>query len=119
MFYTDISNSKIPTEIIKSPQDTTVFPDQKSMFTCEVNVTFHGWKVNGTGFSSLPPEIRNNLTRLTKTVGNNELITLIIPGRVIYNETTVQCVAAKEILGDEVESENASLTIQGIFTPFK
>ena len=86
------------------------------MFTCEVNVTFHGWKVNGTGFSRLPLEIRNNLTRLTETVGNNELITLIIPGRVMYNETTVQCVAAKEIDGDEVESESASLTIQGIFT---
>ena len=102
----------MPTEIIRSPQDTTVFINQQATFTCEINATFGGWKVNGTGFSNLSLEVRRDLMPLTESIGDNILVTLSIPGKAAYNKTTIQCVAVESGGGVE-ESENVYLLYQG------
>ena len=83
------------------------------MFTCEINGAYNGWRVNGTSLSALPPEIRGDLIRFTKIVGDNDLITLTIPGKAVYNGTTIQCITGVIGSSDEVESKNATLIIQG------
>ena len=101
----------VPLGIIKGPQDRTVYQEQLAVFTCETGGgDFVGWKVNGTGFTSLPPEVQEDLrTRLVES-GRS---TLTIVARATYNGTTVQCVTVQSD-GDVLGSENATLTIQGI-----
>ena len=69
--------------------------------------------MNGTGLSNLSPEVRHDLMPLTESIGDNILVTLSIPGKPVYNKTTVQCVAVESGGGLE-ESENVSLLCQGI-----
>lgn len=83
------------------------------MFTCVINGAYNGWRVNGTSLSALPPEIRGDLTRHTKILGDNDLITLTILGKAVYNGTTIQCITGVIESSDEVESKNATLIIQG------
>ena len=71
--------------------------------------------MNGSGFSSLSPEVRGDLMPLTESIGDNILVSLSIPGKAVYNKTTVQCVAV-ESGGGEEESENVFLLYQGTET---
>ena len=48
--------------------------------------------MNGTGLSSLPFEIRDDLDTDQDIVGDGEVFILTIPGRAEYNGTRVQCV---------------------------
>lgn len=101
--------------IIRSPQDTAVFLDQPAMFICEtIGGDFTGWRVNGSSISDLLPEVLDDLKTGPGGVHNYELS---ITARAVYNGTTVQCVTGK-ILGVPIESENVTLTIQGIQTTY-
>ena len=96
------------------PCNTTVFLNQKALFRCVTHgiPLYMYWKVNDTAFTSLPSDIRVDMDTDQVTVGENEEFILTIPGRAEYNGTRVQCVAGDE--GGEDESENATLSIQGI-----
>ena len=83
------------------------------MFTCGINGAFiyQYWRLNGTVYNLLSPEIRNDIDADQETVGGNEELILTIPGRVQYNGTRMQCVVGG---GEgERESENVTLNIQG------
>ena len=100
-------------EIVVSPSDTTVFLDHSALFTCETTGAVYGyWRVNGTAYNELPPELRNVLDADQESVGENEVYTLTIPGRAEYNETVVQCVAGDDE-GGSIESTNVTLKVQG------
>ena len=101
----------VPLAIIKGPQDRTVYQEKLAVFTCQTGGgDFVGWKVNGTGPTSLPHEVQEDLH---ERLVDGERSTLTILARAAYNGTTVQCVTVL-FGGDVVGSENATLTIQGI-----
>ena len=87
----------------------------RGMFSCETSGgDYIIWRVNGTTFSNLSPEISSDID--INPVGiSSGLSTLNIPARAVYNETTVQCVTG-DIGGVVAESENVTLTIQGIYS---
>lgn len=106
-----------PTEIHISPKDTTVFLNRTAMFSCNTSGgNFILWRVNGTSFSDLPPEIRSDLDINPEgiVIIGHGFSTLTIPVRAVYNGTTVQCVTGVDF-GVPVESENVTLTIQGVY----
>ena len=72
------------------------------------------WLVNGTQRSTFLPDIRIDLVvSEIITPEGTTVETLTIPARAQYNGTRVQCVSV--IFGVSfVESDNATLTIQGI-----
>ena len=89
-----------------------MFIDSAVEFTCEINLPFFTWNVNGSFFIQLNDSLRADLKTMQQTVGNNELYTLTIPTRAMYNGTVVQCVAGM-FEGVPAESQNATLLIQG------
>ena len=92
----------------------TVFINQTAEFTCGVHrpFSYQYWRVNGTDLNRLPSDIRDDVVITQNTVGDNEVFILTITARAEYNGTRVQCVTGGG--GDERESENATLNIQGI-----
>ena len=86
------------------------------MFLCDASGgDYILWRVNGTSSNDLPSEILNDLDINPDGIIVSGLVTLSIPGRAVYNGTTVQCVTG-DIGGDPVESEIVTLTIQGTHT---
>ena len=85
------------------------------MFSCDASGgEFIVWRVNGTSYSDSSYDVQSDLD--INPVGLvSGLSTLDIIARAVYNGTTVQCVTG-DIGGDVVESENVTLTIQGIPT---
>ena len=103
-----------PTEVIRPPTDRTVFFDHSAIFSCEVNGGLATWRVNGTYYNSLSPEIRNDVYVFQEDgAGGHEILKLTIPGKAKYNGTKVQCVAG-EFGRDPVESLNATMKVQGV-----
>ena len=102
-------------EIAESPRDTTVFINQTAVFICVTHGTplYLYWRVNGTAYTHLPSDIRDDLVSFHAIVVDtaDPVLVLTITGRAEYNGTRVQCVAGGE--GVERESENATLNIQG------
>ena len=72
------------------------------------------WLVNGTQRETFLPDIRIDLgvSEITSPEGSS-VQNLTIPARAQYNGTRVQCLSVI-IGGPIVESDNATLTIQGI-----
>ena len=103
----------LPTVINIPPQDTTTFLNKTEVFRCQTSDgDFTFWRVNGTSFTDLPLEVKDDLRTDPLEDRDN---TLSIPAKAVYNGTTVQCVTGDyDIGGVAVESENATLTIQGI-----
>ena len=80
------------------------------MFSCDASGSdFTFWRVNGTSISYLDIEIKHQQR------SGSGLSILTITARALYNGTKVQCVTGR-FSGVVVESENATLTIQGIHT---
>ena len=102
------------TEIAESPSDVTVFINQTAVFTCVIHgpFSYQYWRVNGTDLNRLPSDILDDLVITQVTVGGDEEFILTITGKAEYNGTRVQCVTGGG--GDERESENATLNIEGI-----
>ena len=104
------------TEIIASPKNTTVFLNHEGMFTCETNGgDYTIWRVNGMSIDDLSPDIKEDLNFArngSKGTGSG-LFIMNITARTMYNGTTVQCVTGNAG-GVTVESENVTMTIQGI-----
>ena len=105
----------VPTEIITSPQDQVAFLNQEVMFRCvTLGGDISGWLINETGYSDLPNAVRNDLKRSDKSLGSHDIHDLIMPGKADYNGTRIKLLIA--VRGNEpaaVESETASLTLQG------
>ena len=73
------------------------------------------WLVNGTQRATFLLDIRNDLVlseEITTPEGTT-VETVTIPARAQYNRTRVQCVSLI-IRGPSMESDNVTLTIQGI-----
>ena len=87
------------------------------MFTCETVGGSLIWVVNGTQREIHPAEIRRDLV-VSETITDNGTIleNLTIPARAEYNGTRVQCFVAI-FGGSTVQSDNATLWIQGYFNP--
>ena len=86
------------------------------MFTCETDSAYFTiWRLNGTSYTDLPQKIQYDLNFDQEGAeGNNSALhTLTIKARAVYNGTKVQCVTG-DFGGIPVESENVTLTIQGI-----
>ena len=85
------------------------------MFTCETVGGTPVWIVNGTQREVHPAEIRRDLI-VSETITDDDttLENLTIPARAGYNGTIVQC--AVLTFGGSDQSENATMTIQGIAT---
>ena len=101
-------------EILHAPESTTVFLNQSAVFTCETGGGTTLWRINGTQRETFLPDIRIDLvvSEITTPEGHS-VQTLTIPARPQYNGTVVQCLSV--IFGGPfVESDNATLTIQGI-----
>ena len=95
------------------PSDTTVFLDHTAVFICGTRGADYGyWRVNGTAYNILPPELKSDLDPDRETVGEHEVYTLTILGRAEYNQTVVQCVAGRNG-GGAIESANVTLKVQG------
>ena len=100
-------------EILVAPESRVVFLDQSAVFTCETVGGILNWVVNGTLRYFHSEEIRNDLIiSEISTEGGSTLETLTIPARAEYNGTRVQC--AVLTFGGSDQSENATLSIQGI-----
>ena len=100
-------------EILRAPENATVFLNRSAVFTCHTGGGTTLWNVNGTQRETFPPEIRIDLvvSEITTPEGTTEE-TLTIPARAQYNGTRVQCLSL--VLGGSfAESNNATLTIQG------
>ncbi|CAI8043109.1 hypothetical protein GBAR_LOCUS23920 [Geodia barretti] len=100
-------------EILHAPESTTVFLNKPAVFTCETGGGDTLWLVNGTQLGLLP-DIRSDLVlseEITTPEGSS-VQNLTIPARPQYNGTRVQC-ASVIFRGPVVESDNATLTIQG------
>ena len=100
--------------IITPPRDITVFLDQEpAVFSCEIDGGLPEWRVNGTSYNSLSSEIRTDIMTDNGVSENGyTLLTLIIPARAEYNETTVQC-ATLNAEKYPTESEIVLFNIQG------
>ena len=99
-------------EIIRAPENTTVFLDKTSVLTCETDGGLTGWRINGTLLTD-QLDLRSDLViSETNTNERTTVQNLTIPARAEYNGTKFQCV----VLGFDgfAESENATLMIQGI-----
>ena len=83
------------------------------MFTCETVGGTLAWIVNETQREVHSAEIRRDLV-VSETVTDDDttLETLTIPARAEYNGTRVQC--GVFTFGGSDQSENATLSIQGI-----
>ena len=102
-------------EILHAPNSTTVFLNQSAVFTCETNGGITSWRLNGTQREILPLDIRSDLVvpEERTTPEGTTVHTLTILARAQYNGTRVQCVSGL-FGGPVVESDNATLTIQGV-----
>ena len=101
-------------EILRAPENATVFLDQSAEFTCETDSGLSGWRINRTLLQDLPPEIRSDLrVSVTSTAEGSTVEVLTIPARAEYNGTRVQCLVVTYFGGGSSESENATLKIQG------
>ena len=99
-------------EIIRVPENTTVFLDQSALFTCETNGGISGWRINGTVLQDLPPDIECDMrVSGSNTAEGTRVQRLTIPARAEYNGTRVQCLVLG--FGGFAESGNATLKIQG------
>ena len=105
----------LPPEILQAPESTVVFLDQSAVFTCEtVGGDVATWRVNGILLRNLPPEIHSDVVvSQTITPEGTVVEELTIPARAEYNGTRFQCLVGI-FGGSSDESENATLTIQGI-----
>ena len=69
-----------------SPQDTTVFLNLTGMFSCEASGgDYIFWRVNGTSFSDLSPEILNDLDINPEGIVSSGLSTLTIQSYIQWN----------------------------------
>ena len=85
------------------------------MFSCDASGgDFIVWRVNGTTFSDLSPEISSDIDINPDGIIVSGLSTLDITARPVYNGTTIQCVTG-DIGGIPVECEIVTLTIQGVY----
>ena len=100
-------------EILHAPESTTVFLNQSAVFTCETRGGATLWRVNGTQRELLPDILRDLVISEITTPERTTVQTLTIPARAQYNGTRVQCVSLVHG-GSSVESDNVTLTIQGI-----
>ena len=102
-------------DVLHDPENTTAFLDQTAVFKCETTGGITSWIINGTLIELLPPEIHRDLPETGKnTPGGTRLENLTIPARAEYNGTRVQCVVFTADGLSAVESDNATLYIQGI-----
>ena len=87
------------------------------MFSCEASGgDFIVWRVNGTIISDLSSEILSDIDINPEGIIVSGLSTLDIIAKAVYNGTTIQCVIGEAAIGGVViESENVTLTIQGIY----
>ena len=86
------------------------------MFTCETVGGFSGWRINGTVLQDLPPDIERDIEiSESNTAEGSTVETLTIPARAEYNGTKVQCLVLR-FGGGSAESENVTLTVQGIYS---
>ena len=101
-------------EILIDPKSRVVFLDQSAAFTCETVGGTLVWVVNETQREVHPAEIRGDLI-VTETITDDDttLENLTIPARAEYNGTRVQCFVGI-FGGSTVQSENATMRIQGI-----
>ena len=103
-------------EILVAPESRVVFLDQSAVFTCETVGGILAWIVNGTQREVHPAEIRTDLiVSEIITDDGTTLENLIIPARAEYNGTAVQCFVGI-FGGSTAQSDNVTLTIQGIAT---
>ena len=96
-------------EILHAPENTTVFLNQPAVFTCETRGGITLWRVNGTQRELLLPILPD----LVLSGEGTAVQTLTIPARAQYNGTRVQCLSVI-YGGPSMESDNVTLTIQGI-----
>ena len=101
-------------EILKDPENKTVFLHQSALFTCETDGSISSWRINGTLPGDLPPAVHSDLELSSIGTDNGTtLLILTIPARAEYNNTRVQCLTGT-FGGSSVESETAILKVQGI-----
>ena len=101
-------------EVLQSPENQIVFLNQSAEFTCETDGGLSGWRINGTVLQELPPEIENDIEVSYSTTAEGSTVeNLTIPARAEYNGTNIQCLVLK-IGGHSAESENVTLTVQGM-----
>ena len=72
-----------------------------------------GWKLNGTLWQDLPPEIESKTKLQAINHNGTRLEYLRIEARVEYNGTLVQCLILSTDGFSMLESENATLTVLG------
>ena len=104
-------------EIIRNPENKTVFLHQLAVFTCETRGGLSGWVVNGMLLEQLEqssPETRADILTVTNISGGMTMETLTILAKAQYNGTRFQCGVLT--FGGSVQSDNATLKIQGIFS---
>ena len=89
----------------------TEFANKEAIFSCIASGanSFH-WRVNEMDIDMLPHQLRDDI--LTEDFSHIDVSTLAIKARVAYNGTRVQCVVIGG--GGSVESDTATLTIQGM-----
>ena len=100
-------------EIVDPPINTTVFINQTAVFECETSGgEITDWRINGTDFNNLPPNIQNDWKTDRHYNGSSWFYSLTVQATDRYNETRVQCVTGS-FGGSSDESDNATLSIQG------
>ena len=100
-------------EVLRDPQDVTVYENKLAVFFCEIRGDTSTWRVNSTYLSELPHMLRSmiNITK-NRTDDNRKSTELSINATLNYNGTTIQCLAILGV-GSFDESEIAELKVQG------
>ena len=80
------------------------------MFSCIIRDAPGQWILNETNINDLSSALRTDLVTETIESAGIYFISLIIPGRVEYNGTKVQCAIENDAA---LKSETATLRIQG------
>ena len=103
-------------EIVIPPSSVTVFSNSTAEFTCHTrNAHLAYWRLNNTLVADYDTTnlLHNDVVIDTKwTIASGVITTLTIRARLKYHGLVVQCVAVV-FGGAVVESENATLMVQG------
>ena len=115
---TDICLHTYISGIVVHPSSVTVFSGSPAVLTCQtknINAHYIFWKLNGLILDMnnhfLPPNTTINWSREYDVHGDTGSILTIVP-TIVSHVLVFQCVAGVET-GAVVESENATLMVQG------
>ena len=97
-------------DILRTPENITVFTNHSAVFSCESNGSYSGWRIWGTvSTDQLRNDVSVSFVAMTANIVTEQMT---ISARSEYNGTRIQCLTWG-VRSSIEESEIAILYIQG------